>query len=182
MMDVNVIYCGPESGNLMSCGVWMIYGVASVVCHSRFCNRGLGVLSGITLRCFYRVCAHPFVAIWSGLCKITMAGAVMSTISRLWSVPVSPFLIFLAMSRVWSSVVISMCFMMWCWCSNGGILWGSPWQYVHIHHIYVTWWEGSVMQRVLVLGIENIIDIMLTIEDGMIVMYVVVLHWVSLPL
>ena len=42
-MGMNVIYCGPESGNLMSCGVWMICSVAGVVCHSGFCDCGLGV-------------------------------------------------------------------------------------------------------------------------------------------
>ena len=68
VMDMNVIYCSPESGNWMSCSVWMICDVAGVVCHGEFCSWGLSVLNGIALSCFYSVCAHPLVAIWSSLC------------------------------------------------------------------------------------------------------------------
>ena len=53
MMGMNVSYSGPESSNPMSCGVWMICNVASVVCHGRFCSCNLSVLNGITLICFY---------------------------------------------------------------------------------------------------------------------------------
>ena len=52
-MVVNVIYCGPESGNLMSFGVWMICSVAGVVCHGGVCDCDLSVLNGVILSCLY---------------------------------------------------------------------------------------------------------------------------------
>ena len=73
----------PESGDLMSCGLWMICNVASVVCHGAFCGCGLGVLNSVISSCFYSSCAHPFVAIWSGLVQAMTAGAVMSAVLRL---------------------------------------------------------------------------------------------------
>ena len=97
MVAVNVIYCSPESGNLINSGVWMICNVVCTWCVTvgSFCICGLSVLNGITLSCFYSSCAHPFVAIWSSLCTgHDMAEAVMSAIPRLWSGPISPISIF----------------------------------------------------------------------------------------
>ena len=67
-MCVNVIYCSPVSSNLMSCGVWMICGIARVVSHGGVCDCVLSVLHGIILTCFYSNCACPIVVIWSSLC------------------------------------------------------------------------------------------------------------------
>ena len=66
-MDVNVIYRGPVSGNLMSCCVWMIGGVAGMACHSGVCDCVLSVLNGIISRCFCDGCAYTIVVLWSSL-------------------------------------------------------------------------------------------------------------------
>ena len=58
-VSVNVICCSPESGSLMSCGVWRICGVTNVVCHGGVCDCVLSVLNGVILSCFYGSCTCP---------------------------------------------------------------------------------------------------------------------------
>ena len=65
---VSVIYCDPESGSLMTCGVWRICSVASVVCYGGTCGCDLSVLNRIILSCFYGSCAYLVVVIGSSLC------------------------------------------------------------------------------------------------------------------
>ena len=155
-MDMNVIYCSPESGNLMSCSVWMICSVTSMVCHGGFCNCGLSVLNGIHLSCFYSSFAHPLVVIWTGLC----------TSHNGWSCDVNysdtVIWICLLSQSSWQCLQLDLvwwfsmpCDVVLVFC-KGLFCEGSPWQHVHIHHIHDMWCEGSVVQCVLVLGIENI--------------------------
>ena len=49
-MDVSC--CCPESSSLISCSVWRICSVTSVVYHGGICDCVLGVLNGIVLSCF----------------------------------------------------------------------------------------------------------------------------------
>ena len=46
---MTVIYCDPESSNLMRCGVWNICSVTGVVCHGMTCCCVLRVLNGVVL-------------------------------------------------------------------------------------------------------------------------------------
>ena len=64
---MSVTYCDPDSGSLMSCGVWKICSMTGVVCHIRTWSCVLSVLNGVFLICFYGSCACPTVVIGSGL-------------------------------------------------------------------------------------------------------------------
>ena len=67
-VGVNVICCGPESGSLISCGVWRICSVTGVVCYGGTCDSVLNVLDGVILSCFSGSCLCPIVVIWRSLC------------------------------------------------------------------------------------------------------------------
>ena len=175
-MDVNVIYCSPDSSNLMSCSVWMICSVAGVVCHGGFGDFGLGVLNGITLSSSLAALSTPLL--WSEVAsvQVTMAGAGMSTIARWWFESVSSFLIFLAVSRAWSCVAISMCLVMWCQCSRRGYFMRA----VHDNMSTVITFMTYDMMAVSCISaicsgswhwkhLSSLLDIMSTAEDGMIV-------------
>ena len=66
--------------------------MTSVVCHSGVFDCVPGVLSEIALSYFYGGCICPSVVIWIASMQVTMAGAVMSTVSRMCSRAVPSFL------------------------------------------------------------------------------------------
>ena len=62
---MSAIYCNHESDSLMSCSLWKICSVTSMVCHSEVYICVCNMLTWIILSCFYDSCACP---IWSSLC------------------------------------------------------------------------------------------------------------------
>ena len=165
MMGMNVIYCSPWSGNLMSCGVWMICSVAGVVCHGGFCGFGLGVLNGVALiwdclcpsHCYdveWPLYRSQWLELW---CLLYLDHDL--DLSLLFQSPWQ----YLELDLVWQ---FSYALLMLWWCA-----WRQYFVrlYVHILHIHGIWCEGSAMWCVLVLGIEKHLsssfNSMLTIDD-----------------
>ena len=64
------------------------------------------------------IVALPIPLLWFRVASVQVirAGAAMSAIPGLWSAPAFPFSIFLAVSRAWSGVAVSVWLVMLCWC------------------------------------------------------------------
>ena len=114
-MDVNMIHCGPDVTWWVVVYGWSL--VWLVGCHSGSMTMALVCWMGLPWAAYIVAVAIPLL--WSGVAsvQVTTAGAAMSVILRLWSQPVSPFSIFLVVSRAWPGVAISVHLVMLCWCT-----------------------------------------------------------------
>ena len=86
--------------------------------------------------------AEPVLLLWSGVASVQVmtAGTAVSTVPRLWSGLVSSFLVFPVVSRTWSGVTVSVCLVVWHWCS-----WrGYPVRAVHDKSIFITFMISGV--------------------------------------
>ena len=115
---VSAIYSDPGSGSLMSCSLWRICSVTSVMCHGGTCSYVLGVLNGIVLSCFYGNCASCDLE--QPLCKswwLELWCLLYLDCDWDWS---------LLSQSSWWCLELNLC-ALWCGASvpEGGILWGQ---------------------------------------------------------